>query len=84
MFGSLIKKVVGSKNERELKRIRPIIERINELESDISSLSDEQLRGKTAEFKERIQQGGIPGRGLARSFRCRSGSREEDLGRVSL
>ncbi len=57
MFGSLIKKVVGSKNERELKRIRPMIERINELEPGISSLNDDQLQGKTAEFKGRIQQG---------------------------
>ena len=57
MIGTLIKKIVGSKNERELKRIRPIIERINAQESHVRPLADEQLRAKTSKFKERIEQG---------------------------
>lgn len=57
MIGSLIKKIVGSKNEREIKRIRPLVGQINELEAKVSSLSDEGLRGKTSEFKERVGQG---------------------------
>jgi preprotein translocase subunit SecA len=57
MLGSIIKKIVGSKNERELRRIQPLIERINELETKISPLSDDQLRAKTSEFKERIEKG---------------------------
>jgi len=57
MIGSLIKKIVGSKNERELKRIQPIIQRINEKEPKILPMSDEQLRAKTSEFKERIDRG---------------------------
>ena len=57
MFGALIKKFVGSKNERELKRLWPIVDRINQLEPEISKLSDEALRGKTAEFKERYGRG---------------------------
>ena len=57
MIGSLIKKIVGSKNERELKRIHPLVERINQREPEISPLSDDQLRGKTAEFKERVGRG---------------------------
>jgi preprotein translocase subunit SecA len=57
MIGNLIKKIVGSKNERELKRIQPLIQRINQVESKVSPLSDEQLRAKTAEFKERIERG---------------------------
>lgn len=57
MIGSLIKKVVGSKNERELKKIQPLVERINEREAEISRLSDDQLRGKTSEFKERVGRG---------------------------
>jgi preprotein translocase subunit SecA len=57
MIGSLIKKIVGSKNERELKRIRPLVERVNQMEAEISPLSDDQLRGKTAEFKERVGRG---------------------------
>jgi preprotein translocase subunit SecA len=57
MIGSLIKKIVGSKNERELKRIQPLVERVNQLEPEISPLSDDQLRGKTSEFKERVGRG---------------------------
>src|SRR5512139_1732334 len=57
MIGNLIKKIVGSKNERELKRIRPIISHVNELESQIQSLSDDQLRAKTPEFKDRVEKG---------------------------
>ena len=57
MIGNLIKKIVGSKNERELKRIRPIIIQVNEFESQIRSLSDDQLRAKTGEFKDRIEKG---------------------------
>ncbi len=57
MFGALIKKIVGSKNERELKRLWPIVERINSLEAEISRLSDDQLRNKTTEFKKRYAGG---------------------------
>jgi preprotein translocase subunit SecA len=57
MFSTLIKKIVGSKNERELKRLWPIVDQINNLEASISKLSDEQLRGKTTEFKERYGRG---------------------------
>jgi len=57
MIGDLIKKIVGSKNERELKRIQPLVERINQFEPKVSPLSDDQLRGKTSEFKERIERG---------------------------
>ena len=57
MIGSLIKKIVGSKNERELRRIQPLVEKINQLEPEISPLSDDQLRAKTTLFKERIERG---------------------------
>lgn len=57
MIGFLIKKIIGSKNERELKRIRPIVERINQLEPKILPLTDYQLNSKTGEFKERIERG---------------------------
>jgi len=57
MFGALIKKFVGSKNERELKRLWPVVERINQLEPEMVKLSDEALRGKTFEFKERYGRG---------------------------
>ena len=57
MIGSLIKKIVGSKNERELRRIQPLIQRINELEPQTRALTDDQLRAKTPEFKERVERG---------------------------
>ena len=57
MIGKLIKAVFGSKNERELKRMNKVVVRINALESDIQKLSDEQLKAKTTEFRERFQKG---------------------------
>jgi preprotein translocase subunit SecA len=57
MIMNFLTKVFGSKNERELKRIQPIVERINALEPEIKAKSDEALRAQTALFKERIAQG---------------------------
>lgn len=53
----IIKKIIGTKHQRDLKKTRPLVERINELESEYQSLSDEALRGKTAEFKDRLAHG---------------------------
>ncbi len=57
MLGDIVKKVVGSKNERELKRIQPFVERISSLEPSIHPLSDHRLAAKTGEFKERLTKG---------------------------
>ena len=57
MFMKLVSKIVGTKNERELKRIQPMVAAINELEPKLKVLSDDDLRGKTTEFRERIVQG---------------------------
>ncbi|MBL7211831.1 MAG: preprotein translocase subunit SecA, partial [Desulfobacteraceae bacterium] len=57
MFGKLVKGIFGSKNERELKLLMPIVDMINELEPEFQALSDDQLLSKTAEFKERISKG---------------------------
>ncbi len=57
MIGSLIKKVFGSKNDRELKRIQPIVDKINALETGFKDLTDDQLKAKTPEFKERLEKG---------------------------
>jgi preprotein translocase SecA subunit len=59
---SWIKKVVGTKNEREIKRIRPLVERINALEPGYQKLTDEELRAKTERFKGRIQEATAPAR----------------------
>jgi len=57
MFGNFIKGIFGSKNEREMKRMAPLVEKINILEPQFQALSDEELRGKTAGFKERLSRG---------------------------
>ena len=57
MIGKLIKAVFGSKNERELKRMNKVVVRINALEPEMQKLSDEQLKAKTEEFRERYQKG---------------------------
>ncbi|MDQ1729537.1 MAG: preprotein translocase subunit SecA [Pyrinomonadaceae bacterium] len=54
-FDQLLTKVFGSSNQRYLKSIQPIVEQINALEPAIKKLSDEQLRARTAEFKEQLQ-----------------------------
>lgn len=53
----LISKIFGTKHDRDIKRMRPVVARIGELEAGLKSLSDEQLRAKTAEFKERVSRG---------------------------
>ncbi len=50
----LLSKVVGTHSEREVKRVIPIVDRIEALEPEMEKLSDEELRGKTAEFKKRL------------------------------
>ena len=57
MFGSILKKIVGSKNDREIKKLWPVVHQINSLENSISQLTDEQLRAKTSEFRERHSKG---------------------------
>ena len=49
-------KVFGTSNEREMKRLMPLVERINALEPETKQLSDEQLRAKTDEFRKRIHE----------------------------
>jgi preprotein translocase subunit SecA len=57
MISTLLKKIFGTANDRELKRIRLIVEKINAQETAISTLSDADLRAKTSEFKKRLAQG---------------------------
>ena len=57
MINTLVKKIVGSKNERDVKRMQPSVARINALEQEFAALSDEELRGKTVAFRERLAQG---------------------------
>ena len=57
MVTSLLTKVFGSKNERELKKIHPIVDRINALEPQMQSMNDEALKGQTLILKERLKNG---------------------------
>jgi preprotein translocase subunit SecA len=57
MFGKLVKGIFGSKNERELKQMAPLVDKISGLEPEFQALSDAQLLAKTAEFRERISKG---------------------------
>jgi preprotein translocase subunit SecA len=57
MISKALTKVFGSKNDREIKALRKIVARINDLEPSIEPLTDDELKGKTVEFRERIAQG---------------------------
>ncbi|MBI3814293.1 MAG: preprotein translocase subunit SecA [Nitrospinae bacterium] len=54
MIGGILKKFIGSRNERELKRLQEYVDRTNRLEPEIQKLSNENLKAKTGEFKERL------------------------------
>ena len=56
MFNKVVAAVFGTSNEREIKRIQPLVEQINSFEPVIKQLSDDQLRGKTDEFRQRIRE----------------------------
>lgn len=57
MFGTIAKKIFGSKNERTLRRMGKTVQQINALEKELESLSDEALKNKTQEFRQRHQDG---------------------------
>jgi len=56
MIGFIVKKFIGSKNEREVKRLRPMVDQINQLEAELQKLPDEALRQKTAAWKEELSK----------------------------
>ena len=54
---SIFEKIFGNYSEKEVKRIRPTVDKINSLEPEFAALSDEQLKAKTDEFKARLANG---------------------------
>jgi len=56
MLNWIIKKIIGSKNQREIRRLQPLVRRINEAEAALQPLPDDALRAKTLEWKERLSQ----------------------------
>jgi preprotein translocase subunit SecA len=95
MADKILTKIFGSKHERDVKRIQPVMEQINELFENCKSLSDEELKGKTEEFKKRIKErtgeleeqlnalkeefAGIKTRGLSEEERAEVRSQREAL-----
>ena len=57
MIFDFLTKVFGSKNDREIKKIQPVVEQINAIEPAVRAMSDEELKGQTAGFKARFEQG---------------------------
>ena len=57
MFATIVKKIFGSKSARDVKRLRPLVAKINALEESYQSLTEEQLKAKTQEFKDRYAKG---------------------------
>jgi len=53
----ILKKLLGSKNERDLKKMQPLVVRINKFDEEYKALNDEQLQAKTDEFRQRLQNG---------------------------
>jgi preprotein translocase subunit SecA len=57
MFQDILKKLFGTKHERQLKKLRPLVAAINDLEPDVQKLSDDQIRGRIAELQEKVENG---------------------------
>ncbi len=76
MIDTILSKIFGTKHEREIKKIMPLVAAINALEPAMESLSDNELAGKTLEFKERLAQGATLDDILVEAFAvCREGGR---------
>ncbi len=70
MYKWISKKLLGSQNERTVKKVRPVVAAVNEIEPRIKALTNDQLRAKTAEFKEKISQGAALDDILVEAFAC--------------
>ncbi|MEM6386022.1 MAG: preprotein translocase subunit SecA [Pseudomonadota bacterium] len=75
-LGSIAKKVFGTANDRQVKALQPLVDKINALEPEFEALSDEGLIAKTEEFKERLTKGETPDDLLPEAFaNCREGAK---------
>ena len=71
-----LKKILGTSHEREIKKLKPYVEEINKLESTLSKLSDAELKAKTAEFKEKLDNGATLDDIMVEAFAvCREGGK---------
>jgi preprotein translocase subunit SecA len=70
MIKKLINSIFGSQNERTLKQLKPIVDAVNAVEPKIAALTDDALKAKTAEFKERLSKGETLDDLLVEAFAC--------------
>jgi preprotein translocase subunit SecA len=76
MIQTVLRKIFGTKHEREMKSIQPVIDKINALEPQMQALSDEQLKAKTPEFQNRLKNGETVDQILPEAFAvCREASK---------
>ncbi len=76
MIQTVLRKIIGTKHEREMKSIQPVIDRINALEPQIQALTDDQLKAKTPEFQARLKNGETVEQILPEAFAvCREASK---------
>jgi preprotein translocase subunit SecA len=76
MLAWALKKILGTSHEREIRRIQPFVDEINKLESKIAKLDDAALRAKTAEFKEKLDNGATLDDIMVEAFAvCREGGK---------
>jgi preprotein translocase subunit SecA len=76
MVNEILRKIFGTKHDREMKRIRPIVDKINSLEPQMQALSDEQLKAKTPELQQRLKNGETVNDILPEAFAvCREASK---------
>ncbi len=70
MITKIVEAIFGTKSERDIKKIQPLVERINSFESEIRALSDEQLKSKTEGFRNRLKEGETLDDILPEAFAC--------------
>ena len=75
MIEGLLSKVFGTQHERQMKKLQPVIDKINGLEESMKALTDEELKAKTPEFQERLKKGETTDDILCEAFAvCREAS----------
>jgi preprotein translocase subunit SecA len=70
MFQKLLAKVFGTKHARDVKRLQPVVDRVNELETEVSARSSDELKGATAAFRARLERGESLEDILPEAFAC--------------
>ena len=72
MLIKLLTKVFGSRNDRTLRRMRKVVDLINRMEPEVEKLTNEELRAKTDEFRERLANGAVLETLIPEAFCCRA------------